>query len=179
MGRPLQSVLPTVLTIAIAFFQFSKPSNAQLGGLFGSSVETISTKDLLEKLKTRLEEQKKAQAAEESISPASFILVDVRGDDETAVSIIPGAITKAKFEEDLEKHRSKLIIPYCTVGGRSGRYAKELAGRNLNVKNYSDSILGWVGEGLPLVTLEGKPTKRVHTYSDRYKIPAEYEKVSK
>lgn len=158
----------------------SAPANAQFGGLFGGGpkVETIETDQLNQMLTTR---QKAAQAAEQSgekIAESDFVVVDVRSDQEINVSVIPGAITKAQYEKDAAKYSGKLVIPYCTVGGRSGAYAKQLAGKGVKVKNYKGSILKWVDAGLPLVTLKGEPTNRVHTYSDRYKIPAKYEQVT-
>ena len=99
--------------------------------------------------------------------------------DGGGIKVIPGAITQAEYEKNAAKHRGKLVIAYCTVGGRSGAYAKQLAGQGVKVKNYEGSILKWVDAGLPLVTLDGQPTKRVHTYSDRYRIPAMYEPVTR
>lgn len=155
-------------------------ASAQFGGFFGGgpTVETIDTPALNKLL---ADEQKRVDQAEHASSPvpeSDFVLVDVRTDKEVNVSVIPGAITKAMYEKNAIKYRGKLVIPYCTVGGRSGAYAKQLAGKGVKVKNYEGSILKWVDAGLPLVTLEGEPTHRVHTYSDRYKIPAKYEQVT-
>ena len=50
--------------------------------------------------------------------------MDVRGSEEQAVSMIPGAVTKELFEaEVLPKLRvetsepAPLVVPYCTVAG--------------------------------------------------------------
>jgi rhodanese-related sulfurtransferase len=102
----------------------------------------------------------------------------VRSDAEVKVSIIPGAITKADYEKNSKQYEGRLVIPYCTVGGRSGAYAKQLSGKGVKVKNYQGSILQWVDAGLPLVTLNGEPTNRVHTSSNRYRVPAAYEQVT-
>jgi rhodanese-related sulfurtransferase len=130
-----------------------------------------------------LSQQRKAEAiARESgteAPKANFVLVDVRSDAEVNVSIIPGAITKAEYEKNRDNYQGRTVIPYCTIGGRSGTYAKQLAKNGVRVKNYEGSILKWVEAGLPLVTLDGKPTNRVHTYSDRYRIPEKYEQVTK
>ena len=104
--------------------------------------------------------------------------VYVRSDSEIKVSVIPGAITKSQYERDRAKYRGRTVIPYCTVGGRSGAYAKQLAKSGITAKNYKGSILDWVKNELPVVTLDGKPTNRVHTYSDRYRIPAKYQQVT-
>lgn len=155
------------------------PAQAQFGSLFGSSVETVSTAEVQKILAQRQQVVQKAKAGGQQAPPPEVVLVDVRSDAEVAVSIIPGAITKKQFEKGYNRYKDKLVIPYCTIGGRSARYAKQLAGKGLRVKNYKGSILDWVGEELPVVTLKGEPTNRVHTYSDRYKIPAKYEQVTK
>lgn len=152
---------------------------AQLGGLFGGpTIDVIETDELRKMLEQQTKIEQDAKAAAATAKPPSFVVVDVRSDAEVNVSVIPGAITKAAFEKSPEKYRGRLVIPYCTVGGRSGAYAKKLAGDGVKVKNYKGSILKWVDAELPLVTLDGKPTRRVHTYSDRYKIPASYEQVT-
>ncbi|QDV24517.1 rhodanese-like domain-containing protein [Aureliella helgolandensis] len=159
----------------------STPANAQFGSLFGSGpkVETIDTRSLSELLSQHQKLIKEAEQTGKDVPDAKFVVVDVRLEQEINVSIIPGAITKTQYEQDSERYRGWLVIPYCTVGVRSGAYAKELASKNITVKNYKGSILKWVEAGLPLVTLEGKPTRRVHTYSDRYRIPANYEQVTR
>ncbi len=153
---------------------------AQFKGLLsgGSKIATVETDALVKMLSDRREAEANARASGAEVPPASFVVVDVRGDAEVNVSVIPGAITKAEFEKDRQKYAGRLVIPYCTVGGRSGAYATELAEDGVNVRNYKGSILKWVDAGLPLVTLQGEPTNRVHTYSDRYKIPAKYERVT-
>jgi rhodanese-related sulfurtransferase len=50
--------------------------------------------------------------------PESVVLVDVRSDKEVLVSQIPGAITRREFNECRHDCRDKLVIAYCTVGGR-------------------------------------------------------------
>ena len=153
---------------------------AQLGGLFshGPKIETIETNSLARMLGEQHEAEAKAKEAGMKIPPASFVVVDVRSDAEVNVSVIPGAITKAQFEKNRVQYVNRLVIPYCTIGVRSGAYAKRLAKEGVKVKNYKGSILNWVDAGLPLVTLDGKPTNRVHTYSNFYTVPANYEKVT-
>lgn len=158
----------------------SKEAAAQLGGLFGGGpkIATIETDALEKMLREQREAESKAKENGTDAPPPSFVVVDVRSDAEVGVSVIPGAITKAKFEKQRDQYTDRLVIPYCTVGGRSGAYAKQLAKDGVKVKNYKGSILKWVDAGLPLITLEGEPTNRVHTFSDRYRIPAKYEQVT-
>jgi len=155
-------------------------ASAQFGGLFGGGpkVETIETDALAKMLREQREVEAKAKAASAEAPTADFVVVDVRSDAEVNVSVIPGAITKAQYEKNRDQYAGRLVIPYCTVGGRSGAYAKQLAEDGVKVKNYKGSILKWVDAGLPLVTLKGQSTNRVHTYSDRYRIPAKYEQVT-
>jgi rhodanese-related sulfurtransferase len=157
----------------------SQSTLAQFGGLFGGpKVEIIATAELSKMLaEQRQVEAKGLQAGTQAPKPG-FVVVDVRSEAEVNVSIIPGAITKAEFEKNRQQYEGQTVIPYCTVGGRSGAYAKQLAKEGVTVKNYKGSILEWVGAELPLVTLDGKSTNRVHTYSDRYRIPAKYQQVT-
>ena len=154
-------------------------ASAQFGSLFGgSNLETISVSEL-DALLTE-QRQAEANAKEEGVEPpkADFVLVDVRSDAETKVSVIPGAITKAQYEKNREQYQGRTVIPYCTVGGRSAAYAKQLQAKRVQVKNFKGSILAWVRAGLPVVQPDGKPTNRVHTNSDRHRIPAKYEQVT-
>jgi rhodanese-related sulfurtransferase len=173
-----QSLLCIALFAFLGFVKISDAS-AQFGGLFGGpKVESIETVDLAELLQDQQQAEAIAKESGEKTPAPSFLVVDVRSDAEVNVSVIPGAITKAQYEKDRKQYDGRTIIPYCTVGGRSGAYAKKLAADGVKVKNYEGSILKWVDAGLPLVTLDGAPTNRVHTYSDRYKIPAKYEQVT-
>ncbi len=171
----------SLIALLIALVATPDHASAQFGGLFGSSpkVEAIETDVLAKMLTMQREAEAKARESGSKIPQADFVVVDVRSDAEVNVSVIPGAITKAQYEKNRDQYVDRLVIPYCTVGGRSGAYAKQLAKDGVKVKNYEGSILKWVDAGLPLVTLKGEPTNRVHTYSDRYQIPAKYERVTR
>ena len=103
------------------------------------------------------------------------VIVDVRDKAETDVSVIPGAITKSEFEKNSRQHQGKVVIAYCTVGHRSGVYGKKLASQGWQAFNYKGSILDWCENQLPLISLNGKETNRVHTYSSKYKVAKGYE----
>ncbi|TWU47050.1 rhodanese-like domain-containing protein [Rubripirellula reticaptiva] len=168
-----------LIAFALCLIAETPIASAQFGGLFGGpNIETIETDELHKMLESQSQAELKAKESSAEIPQASFVVVDVRSDAEQRVSVIPGAITKAQYEKDTNLYADRLVIPYCTIGGRSGAYAKLLAGKGVKVKNYKGSILKWVDAGHPLVTLDGKPTNRVHTYSDRYRIPATYEQVT-
>lgn len=105
----------------------------------------------------RLEDKKNPQPA----------LLDVRTKAEYDISHISGA---TRVEPDSDASAVKLphdcpIITYCSVGYRSGAFAKKLqeAGYN-NVQNMSGSIFQWANESRPLVH-DGEPAKKVHPYN--------------
>lgn len=104
-------------------------------------------------------------------------LVDVRADRESAVSMIPGAITAAAYERDPHAWAGQRIVPYCTVGFRSARYTRRLLRRGVDAVNFHGSIMGWVAAGGPLVTPQGEATRRVHTWSRRIRPPRGYQQV--
>ncbi|HBO11501.1 MAG TPA: rhodanese-like domain-containing protein [Halieaceae bacterium] len=131
---------------------------ASAQGLFGGSVPTITLEEIRE--------------AEEKGEPLQF--VDVRSEEEMAVSMLPGAITRREYERNPGTYEDARIVPYCTVGARSGKYTRELRERGITAVNYRGSIIDWVEHGEPLVTPDGEPTKRVHTYSDRFSVPEPY-----
>ena len=106
-----------------------------------------------------------------------LLIVDVRDEAETDVSIIPGAIALAEFEKTQQNQLGKTVITYCTVGYRSAIYAHKLREEGWNAWNYQGSILDWCDHRLPVVTPSGQNTKRVHTYSSRYALAAGYQAV--
>lgn len=105
------------------------------------------------------------------------VLVDVREPHEQRVSMLPGAITKQDFERHSARYRSWLVVPYCTIGLRSGLYTRELRGRGFEVRNLAGSALAWAHAGLPFET-KGKATRRVHVFNaDWNLLPRGYEPV--
>lgn len=95
------------------------------------------------------------------------LLVDVRKEEERAVSIIPGSVSGEAFDADPEGlGAGKLIVTYCTIGGRSCGYAKKLLDMPsqpwAEVRNFELSMMEWCHLGLPLVDPSGAPTTRVH-----------------
>jgi rhodanese-related sulfurtransferase len=166
LGTTLQ-----VITISATQAQSTPP--------FAKPPEVISTKELKALLDARELSIKRAAANGKKADDSKFVLVDVRSDEEIAVSLIPGAITKKEFESEKDKYRDKLIVPYCLVGGRSASYANELKKTGFVVKNYKGSIVEWVTSELPLVTVKGESTNRVFINPEKFKIPARYEAVGK
>ena len=91
--------------------------------------------------------------------------------------MIPGAISPQQFEQHPDQYREHKVIAYCTVGARSDRFAKKLNAAGFTALNFKESIVGWCEASYPLVTPAGKPTKSVHTYSAKYKVPSSYQAV--
>jgi rhodanese-related sulfurtransferase len=106
----------------------------------------------------------------------NVVIVDGREPAERAVSMIPDAISKETFEQDIESYRDSTIVAHCTIGYRSGKYAAELRKKGLNAFNLKGSILSWVHAGREVVDSEGRPTRRVHVYGEKWNLlPEGYE----
>lgn len=106
------------------------------------------------------------------------IFIDARTPEEQAVSMIPGAITKEAFEARKEDYRDYDIVTYCTIGYRSGLYAKELREEGFRAGNLKGSVLSWAHSGGQFLDAEGKPTTRVHVYGEKWNLlPDGYEPV--
>lgn len=105
------------------------------------------------------------------------VLVDVREPHERRVSMLPGAISQQDFERHSGRYRSWLVVPYCTIGLRSGLYTRTLRQRGFEARNLAGSALAWAHAGLPFEAA-GKPTRRVHVYgADWNLLPQGYEAV--
>lgn len=133
---------------------------------------TISTLDLV-----NIMEQKSTHM--DGIS--SPILVDVRSKEERDISMIPGAIGVEEFEALMKSNpdqlKSQLIIPYCTIGYRSGKYGTQLIEKHgfTNVRN-GEGIVLWTYQGSDLVTKKEDSTvtsKVVHTFGSAWNLAAD------
>ena len=108
-----------------------------------------------------------------------IILVDVRSLAERKVSIIPGAIAVAEFELNIEQYRHSraIIVTYCTIGYRSGKYAQKLRERGINILNLEGSLLAWSHVRGKLVNNTGL-TNKIHVFSRQWQLTADsYEPV--
>lgn len=106
----------------------------------------------------------------------NVVIVDGREPPERAVSMIPNAISKESFERDIERYRDSTIVTHCTIGYRSGKYAAELRKKGFNAFNLEGSILSWVHAGREVVDSQGRPTRRVHVYGEKWNLlPEGYE----
>lgn len=101
---------------------------------------------------------------EEGIAP---LLIDVRDDDEFAVSRLGGARNIGSAEDIAATFPDKEaeIIVYCSVGYRSAQVAQKLMDLGYTqVQNLRHSIFAWANLGLPLVSDDGA-TSKAHPYN--------------
>ena len=107
-----------------------------------------------------------------------WVAVDARSEDERRVSIIADALSIAEFEDQLEQHRQKRILVYCTVGCRSGAYAQVLRDSGFDAFSLWGSVLAWTFAKGHFATPEGRPTLRVHVSSPSWDmLPQGYQAV--
>lgn len=105
------------------------------------------------------------------------VLVDVRAPEERAVSIIPGAVTSDEVTSDPDAYDGKTLVAYCTVGHRSGLFAKDLQAKGMRIFNLKGAVLAWTHSGRDL-ELDGEPTRRVHVAGAQWSLEASgYEPV--
>ena len=125
----------------------------------------------------RVEEITTQRVVELVNSPSrnDVVVVDVRSDAETAVSMIPTAITRAEFQAGKDNYKDRLVVAYCTVGGRSLLFSQKMVEEGFRCVNYRDGILGWCESSQRLVRASGEATNEVHTHNRFFKIPDRYE----
>ena len=105
------------------------------------------------------------------------VLVDVRTAKERKISVIPGAISQAEFEQNQHKYQNYTIVPYCTIGYRSGHYAQKLQEQGLKVLNFKGSLLSWSHVGGKLVNHQGV-TNEIQVFGNKRQLTAQdYESV--
>lgn len=102
---------------------------------------------------------------------AKVVLVDVRTPEERAVSVIPGAISQEEFEGNLHQYRDSLIVAYCTIGYRSGKYAQSLQQRGIEVFNLPGSLLAWSHFQGELTNATGI-TNQIHVFDRQWQLTA-------
>lgn len=98
---------------------------------------------------------------------AQPVLLDVRTNPEFEVSHIRGArrVEPESSADAISLAKDQPIVTYCSVGYRSGGFAKRLQDAGYtNVQNMSGSIFQWANEGRP-VEREGQRVSKVHPYN--------------
>ena len=97
-------------------------------------------------------------------SDAQYVVVDVRTEEERAVSMLPGAISSEVYEAAGDQYAGRPVVVYCTIGARSGEYAKSLTKAGVEAYNMPGSVLAWSHAGFPFVDPDGAETRKVHVY---------------
>ena len=81
-----------------------------------------------------------------------FIIVDVRTQEEYAVSHLPGSVTVEQFQAAKEgwRQRGARVVAYCTIGYRSAQFVETLKSKDgwNKAYNLTGSILAWVRAAL-------------------------------
>lgn len=98
-----------------------------------------------------------------------IVLLDVREEEEYAISHLPGAIHTLS-PHTLPLAQDRFIVVYCSVGYRSARAVQEFQARGYpNVYNLRGSIFAWANRGLPLEA-NGTTTHLVHPYNKKWGV---------
>jgi len=110
------------------------------------------------------------------------VVVDVRTDAETRVSVIRGALTKRAFEARLDAgdFATHAVVAYCTIGYRSAQYVEKLRKeKNLDAYNLRGSVLAWTHAGGELETTEERrATTDVHVFGKDWDLaPSAFDAV--
>ena len=116
----------------------------------------------------------------------AIIVVDVRTEAERRVARLPRSVSRCYFEKALRLNadaaslRGVKIVVICTVGRRSGHYARQLVMRGCeNVFNsqgivaYSHHCLARGTGPHALVDEEGRPATRLHVYARPWDLGSE------
>ena len=109
----------------------------------------------------------------------AVVFVDTRKPEEMAVSMLPGAVSHRDFMNHRGRYADKTAIVYCTISYRSGVFALDQKARGIELVNLQGGILAWILEGGTVYDPQGKPTRRVHVYGDKWNYaPDGYESVT-
>lgn len=149
--------------------------SAQAAGTTAQALERRIAKDLrgLEVPTLRVEDLGKR---------ADPIMVDVRTKEERKVSTIPGAITVDSLDRmPAQARKGKVVVAYCTIGLRSGRWVEEMRAKGENAFNLHGGVLAWAHAGRAFEArdfLGSRPTRQVHVYGRRWNLlPEGYQGV--
>ena len=132
----------------------TKDYKEKLESLYNHTVPLINTVDL----------------STETKQDSSLVLLDIRSDEEYAVSHLAGA-RKIDYD-DFEKKDVQdipldaMIVVYCSVGYRSEKVGEQLLDMGFtNVRNLYGGIFQWKNEGFEVVNSTSIATDSVHTYN--------------
>ena len=116
-------------------------------------------------------------AKEATQNHKKYLFVDARSKEERSISTIPGSITPSQLESTV---LNKPVIIYCTIGYRSGKLTAKLIEKGYkDIYNLEGGILAWTWANGPLIDINQKQTKKVHTWSDDWNLlPKNYQGTS-
>ena len=101
------------------------------------------------------------------------LLLDVRSDEEFAVSHLLGAIRIEPGRQTFESlpiEESRPVVVYCSVGYRSAAIIDALRASGIeDVHNLRGGVFTWANEGRPLFR-DGVPASRVHPYGSPWSL---------
>ncbi len=99
------------------------------------------------------------------------VFIDVRPQNERSVSVLPKAVNTDDFLKNIDLYKDKTAIAYCTISFRSGVFARKMAERGVDILNLRGGLLGWVLVGGPVFGPDGKRTRRIHVYGEKWDYP--------
>ena len=153
-----RNVLPALA--AALFFSVTSSSHAIGWALVNAKIRSefpdvkrISTAELAAWLKDR--------------SRPAPVLLDVRTRAEFEVSHLEGAkhVEPSAPPSAVREPKDRPLVTYCSVGYRSGAFAKKLADAGYtNCVNLEGSIFRWANEGRPIVR-NARRVNEVHPYN--------------
>jgi rhodanese-related sulfurtransferase len=118
------------------------------------------------------------KAAMKEMALGKILFVDTRKPAEMEVSMLPGAITWEEFLKDPEKFKDRRIVAYCTISYRSGKLARKLSNKGIEIFNLQGGLLAWVLEGGKVYNSNGKETRRINVFGEKWDYPPKgYESV--
>ena len=97
------------------------------------------------------------------------VVVDVREAREQAVSMLPGAIPLADYEDAGDRFAGRIVVVYCTVGVRSGKWTQKARNQGIDAYNLDGGVLAWSWVG-GVFESNGATTQRVHVWSKAWNL---------
>jgi sodium/bile acid cotransporter 7 len=119
------------------------------------------------------------QQAMALLKQGRLVFVDTRKPEEMKVSMLPGAITQKKYLVEPGRYKDRAVAVYCTISYRSGVFAREMEKKGYTVYNLKRGILAWALEGGSVYDPQGRKTRRIHVFAERWNYaPEGYQTVT-
>lgn len=105
----------------------------------------------------------------------SVLILDTREIEEFTTSHIPGAYHAGykDFNIDDWKYvpRNTEVVLYCSIGYRSEKISEKFRKEGFeNIYNLYGSIFEWANKGFPLEDVNGRATRKLHTYNKKWSL---------